>query len=88
MLTFVDQNKEDEMDGACSMHVTDVDAYIISDGKPEGKEPLGRPRRRWEDNIRMGLREIGWEDVDWVHLAEDRDQWRALVNMVMNLRVP
>jgi hypothetical protein len=45
--------------------------------KPEGKEPLGRPRRRWEDNIRMDLREIGWEDVDWMHVAQVRDQWRA-----------
>jgi len=55
--------------------------------KPEGKEPLRRPRRRWKDNIRMDLREIGWEVVDWIHLAEDRDQWRALVNAIMNLRV-
>jgi hypothetical protein len=50
--------------------------------------PLGRHRRRWEDNIRMDLREIGWEDVNWIHLAQDRDQWRAVVNTVMNLRVP
>jgi hypothetical protein len=57
-------------------------------GKPEGKRPLGRPRRRWEDNIRMYLREIGWGDVDWIDLAQDRDQWRALVKTVMNLRVP
>jgi len=56
--------------------------------KPEGKRPLGRPRRRWEDNIKMDLREIGWEDVDWIHLAQDRDQWRALVNTKMNLRFP
>jgi hypothetical protein len=57
-------------------------------GKPEGKRPLGRNRRRWEDNIRMDLREIGWESVDWMHLAQDRDQWRAVVSTVMNLRVP
>jgi hypothetical protein len=57
-------------------------------GKPEGKRPLGRPRGRWEDNIRMDLREILWEGVDWIHLVQDRDQWRALVNTVMNLRVP
>jgi hypothetical protein len=56
-------------------------------GKPEGKRPLGRSRRRWEDNIRMDLREIGWEGVDWKHLAQDRDQWRAVVNKIMNLRV-
>jgi hypothetical protein len=63
-------------------------AYRILVGKPEGKRPLGRHRRRWEDNIRMDLEEIGWEVVDWVDLAQDRDQWRALVNTVMNLRVP
>jgi hypothetical protein len=53
-----------------------------------GKRPLGRPRRRWEDNIRMDLRNIGWSDVDWIHLAQVRDQWMALVNTVINLRVP
>jgi hypothetical protein len=57
-------------------------------GKPEGKRPLGRPRRRWEDNIKMDLREIGWGGMDRIDLAQDRDQWRALVNTVMNLRVP
>jgi hypothetical protein len=57
-------------------------------GKPEGKRPLGRPTPRWEDNIRMDLREIGWGNMDWIDLAQDRDQWRALVNTVMNLRVP
>jgi hypothetical protein len=56
-------------------------------GKPEGKRPLGRPRRKWEDNIRMDLREMGWGGMDWIDLAQDRDQWRALVNTVMNLRV-
>jgi hypothetical protein len=50
--------------------------------------PLGRPRRRWVDNIKMDLREMGWDCVDWIELAQDRDQWRALVNTVMNLRVP
>jgi hypothetical protein len=62
--------------------------FWILVGKPEGKGPLGRPRRRWVDNIRMDLREIGGDDVDWIHLAQDRDRWRALVNTVMNLRVP
>jgi hypothetical protein len=57
-------------------------------GNPEGKKPLGRPRRRWVDNIKMDLREIGWDDVDWFDLSQNRDQWRALVNAVMNLRVP
>jgi hypothetical protein len=57
-------------------------------GKPEGKRPLGRPRRRWVDNIRMHLKEVGWVDVDWIGLAKDRNRWRALVNPVLNLRVP
>jgi hypothetical protein len=57
-------------------------------GKPEMKRPLGRPMCRWEDNIRMNLREIGWEDVDWMHLTQDRDQFRAVVNTVMDLQVP
>jgi hypothetical protein len=57
-------------------------------GKPEGISPLGRPRRRWADNIRMGLVEVGWGDVDWIGLAQDRDRWRALVNSVLNLQVP
>jgi hypothetical protein len=55
--------------------------------KPEGKKPLGRPRRRWEDGIRMDLRETGWRSVEWIQLARDRDQWRALVSTVMNLWV-
>jgi hypothetical protein len=57
-------------------------------GKPEGKRPLGRPRHRWEDNIRMDLRDTGWGDMDWINLAQDNDHWRALVDTVMNLRVP
>jgi hypothetical protein len=57
-------------------------------GKPEGKRPLGRPRRRWIDNIKMVLLEIGWGGIDWIGLAQDRYRWRALVNSVMNLRVP
>jgi hypothetical protein len=63
-------------------------AYRILVGKPEGKRPQGRPRRRCVDNIKMDLREIGWDGTDWIDLAEDRDQWRALVNTIMNLRVP
>jgi hypothetical protein len=63
-------------------------AYRLFVGKPEGKRPLGRPRRRWVDNINMDLLEIGWGGVDWIGLAQDRDKWRALVNAVMNLRVP
>jgi hypothetical protein len=63
-------------------------AYRILVGKPEGKRPLGRPRRRWVDNIKMDLREIGWDGRDWIDLAQDRARWRAYVNAVMNLRVP
>jgi hypothetical protein len=62
--------------------------YNILVGRPEGRIPLGRPRRRWEDNIKIDLREIGFGDVDWIHWAQDRDRLRALLNMVMNLRVP
>jgi hypothetical protein len=57
-------------------------------GKPEGKRPLARPRRKWVDNIKMDLEEMGWGGVDWIGLAQDRDKWRALVNSVKNLRVP
>jgi hypothetical protein len=63
-------------------------AYRLLVGKPEGKRPLGRPRRRWVDNIRMDLGEVGWGDLDWIGLAKDRSRWRAVVNSVLNLRVP
>jgi hypothetical protein len=63
-------------------------AYRILVGKSEGKRPLGRPRRKWEDNIKMDIREIGWGGMDWIDLAQDRDQWGALVNTVINIRVP
>jgi hypothetical protein len=63
-------------------------AYGLLVGKPEGNRPQGRQRRRWIDNIKMDLGETGWDDVDWIGLAQDRDKWRALVNAVMNLRVP
>jgi hypothetical protein len=63
-------------------------AYRLLMGKPERKRPLGRPRRRWVDNIRMNLGEVGWSDVDWIGPAKDRNRWRALVNSVLNLRVP
>ena len=62
--------------------------YRILVGKPEGKRPLGRPRHRWEVNIEMDLKEVDCGGVDWIELAQDRDRWRALVNAVMNLRVP
>jgi hypothetical protein len=63
-------------------------AYRILVGKREGKRPLGRRRRRWADNIKIDLRQIEWDGVDWIDLAQDRDQWRALVNTVMNLQFP
>jgi hypothetical protein len=63
-------------------------AYRVLVGKPDGKRPLGRPRRRWVDTIKMDLRETGWDRMDWIDLTQDMDQWRALVNAVMNLRVP
>ena len=62
--------------------------YRVLVGNPEGKRPLGRPRRRWEDNIKMDLQEVGYGGLDWIELAQDRDRWRPLVNAVVNLRVP
>jgi hypothetical protein len=63
-------------------------AYRLLMGKPEEKRPLGRPRRRWVDNSKMDLREIGWDGVDCIDMAQDRDQWRAFVNMLLNLLFP
>jgi hypothetical protein len=57
-------------------------------GRPEGRRPLGRPRRRWEDNIKLDLQEVGWGSMDWIHMAQDRDRCRTLVNAVINFRVP
>jgi hypothetical protein len=79
--------KEDEMGEACSMHGEKRNAYRILAGKPEGNRPLGRHGRRYEDNIKMELRDTGSGFVDWIDLAQDRGQWRALVNTLMNLRV-
>ena len=73
-------------------HVTRVGerrrAYRVLVGKPEGKKPLGSPRCRWEDNIKMDLQEVGCGGMDWIDLAQDRNRWRALVNEVMNFRIP
>jgi hypothetical protein len=76
------------MGGSCSTNGEKENAYRLLVGKPEGKRPLGRPRRRWVDNIRMDLEVVGWDDMDWIGLAQDRNRWRALVNSVSNLRVP
>jgi hypothetical protein len=64
--------------GHVARMVAKRNAYMIMVGIPEGKRPLGRPRRRWVDNIEMNVREIGWDDMDWIDVAQDRDQWRAL----------
>jgi hypothetical protein len=75
------------MGGQCSTNGEKKNAHRLLVGKPKGKRSLERPRRRWEDNIRIDLG-VGWGDVDWIGLAKDRNRWRALVNSVMNLRVP
>jgi hypothetical protein len=76
------------MGGALARRGEKRGAYRILLGRPEGRRPLGRPRRRWEDNIKMDLQEVGSRYMDWIELAQDRDRWRGLVNAAMNLRVP
>jgi hypothetical protein len=76
------------MAGACSADREEKGVYRVLVGKPEGKRPLGRPKCRWEDNIRKNLQEVGGGGMDWIELGQNRDRWRALVNAVMNLRVP
>jgi hypothetical protein len=76
------------MGGPYSTNGEKKNTYRLLVGKPEGKKPLGRPRYRWVDNIGMDLGEVGWGDVDWIGLARDRNRWRAVVNSVLNLRVP
>ena len=73
------------MGGACNACGGEERVLV---GKPEGKKPLGRPKRRWENSIKMALQEVGCWSMDWIELAQDRDRWRALVIAVMNLRVP
>jgi hypothetical protein len=76
------------MGGTCSTNGEKRNTYRLLVGKPKVMRPLGRPRRRWVVNIMMDLEEVGWGDVDWIGLAKDRNRWRALVNSVLNLRVP
>jgi len=76
------------MGGACRAYGGEKILYRVLVGKPEGKRPLGRPRGRWEDNIKMDLQEVGCGVTDWIELAKNKDKWRALVNAVMNPRVP
>jgi hypothetical protein len=76
------------MGSGCSTDGEKANAYRILMGKPEGKRPLAIPRRRWVDNIKKDLRKTGWGGLDWIELAQDRDQWRALDDTVMNLLVP
>jgi hypothetical protein len=76
------------MEGYVACMRENRNVYRVLVGKPEEKRPLGRHRLRWDDNIKINLRETGWCSMDWIHLAQDRVQWRALVNTVMNLRVP
>jgi hypothetical protein len=74
--------------GTCGTHGEGRGVYRVLIGRPEGKRPLGRPRRRWEDNIKIDLRKIGFDGANWIWLAEGRVQWRAFVNTVTNLRFP
>jgi hypothetical protein len=75
---YNNQVEEDEMGGPCRTNGEKRNAYRLLVGKPEGKRPLGRPRRRWADNFRMDLGEVGWGDVDWIGLTQERNRWRAL----------
>jgi hypothetical protein len=74
--------------GTCGTHGEGRGVYRVLVGRPEEKRPLGRPRRRWEDNIKVDLKEIGIDGANWIRLAQDVVQWQALVNTVMNIRVP
>jgi hypothetical protein len=83
-----DEIKKNEMGGACDMYGGHEKCIQGFGGETRGKEPLGRPRPRWEDNIKVGLQEVGWGGMDCITVAQDRGRWRALVNVAVNLRVP
>jgi hypothetical protein len=83
-----DNIEKNKMGGACSGYGERRGVYMVLVEKPEGKKPLGRPRRRWEDNIKIYLQELGCGGMGWIELAEDRDRWRSFLTAVMNLRVP
>jgi hypothetical protein len=82
-----DKIEKNDMDGACSAYGEGRGVYRVLVGKPEGKRPLERPRRRWDDNIKMDLQEGGCGGMYWIKLVQERDTWRALVKAVMNFRV-
>ena len=82
-----DKIETNEMGRACGAYGEDRGVHRVLVGKPEGKRPLGRPRRRWEDNMKMDLQEVECGGMVWIELAQDRDRWRALVNVEMNIRV-
>ena len=83
-----DKIEKNEMGWACGAYGLGEDVYRVLVGKPEGRRPLGRPRRRWVDNIRTDLEEVGCGYMDWIGLVQDRDRWWTLVSAVMNFRVP
>jgi hypothetical protein len=83
-----DKMKKNEMGGACGAYGEGRGMYRVWVGKPEGKRPLGRPRRRWEDNTKLDVQEVGCGGMDWIELAQHKARWRALVNVVINPRVP
>jgi hypothetical protein len=88
IIRMIRWGEDDEMGGTCSMNREKRNTHRLLVVKLEGKRPLGRPKCSWVNNIRMDVVEVGWGDVDWIGLAQDRDRWRALVNSVLNLLVP